>query len=322
MTRADETFFANGADAQGFVDEVKKRIAAMSAGEIDELMASFDDGAGGVAGGALRSGSSGQHLDEMMADAPSDTVAPPTGNSEQKGDSLVVTVLKQFAAGAVENGTLAHSHAEKLIASARWDLGSLQDTLAAIPLYKDRKSYLRAMAQKHRPRAGNSFYKNITFEVGAHDIFAYFKEASNWLTHFRDSIPREQIAEMLRKPRSIINTILTHMMWTVEFLTIGRRDMEMTRLPEHFWADVLPLVGRVVDLFDHLSKWKECEVLRAKGMVKAEDVLQRSEYLKGKRERIGREMREREAARERVGVGEQATSSFVLPVRAAPAGRD
>lgn len=313
MNATQDLFSPSTTEAVSFVDAAKQRITAMSANQVEELMASFDNGAGGVHSHA-------QGSDEEMLDALVEPRKTQPAQSERKGDSAVMTLLKKFATHAVQDGTLAPDHAEKLVATAHFDLGGLENALAAIPLSKDKKSYRRYMAQKVRPSLGNSFYKpDVLLENAAYNTWAYFKEADNWLVHYRDSFIASSVAEMLRKPKSRLNTILTHMTWTAEFVTIGRRDMDLTMLPDRFFGDVLPLVMHVVDLFEYLSKWKGCAALRAKGMVKAEIVLGQLEYLQLKRKRIGENMREEEEV-ERAKAREQATFTTALAMRPANSG--
>lgn len=279
----------------------------MSTAEIDELVAGFHYGANDMP----RSSGGGQDDDEVMVDVPSDS----------SGDSLVANLFQDFAARAVETGTLARHHAVRLVVRARFDLGGLEDALAAAPASTDKRAFRRHTAESLRPSARNSFYKpSLLLQTAAQDIFAYFTEAANWLSHYRDSFAPSEVAASLRKAKSTLNMILTHMSWTVEFLKIGRRDMDVTMLPDYFWTDVLPRVNRVVELFGQLSKWKGCDVLRAKGMMPAQDVFDRLEYLQAKRKRIGEEnIRKQEAEGWKADV--QPATSFVLPVRTAPADR-
>lgn len=250
MNVTQDLFSPSTTEAVSFVDAVKQRITAMSANQIEELMASFDNGAGGWHG-------RGHGSDKEMLDAPVETRKTQPAQSERNGDSVVMTLLKKFATDAVQDGTLVPDHADKLVATAHFDLGGLENALGAISVFKDRKSYRRYMAQKVRPSLVNSFYKpDVLLENAAHNMWAYFKEADNWLVHYRDSFVASSVAGMLRKPKSRLNTILTHMTWTAEFVKIGRRDMDLAMLRDRFFGDVLPLVMHVVDLFEYLSEWK------------------------------------------------------------------
>lgn len=135
-----------------------------------------------------------------------------------------------------------------------------------------------AVPQTATPNATptNPFYAtNMTLPVAAGNIIAYFREASQWLTFWRDTLSTPEFADLLRaKWDPKLKQITWHFACTVEFLEMGREGWKLTRLPEEFFKDALGLVEGVEGLIREMEERKRCQ-----GVL---------EGVKGNVERVGR----------------------------------
>lgn len=136
----------------------------------------------------------------------------------------------------------------------------------------------------------NPFHNDrMTLSIAAKNIVAYFTEAQKWLTYWLNTVSPSELAEISHlRVESNVSQICAHFVWTAEFLEGGREGWTITRLPDEFFQDVMPLVGMVESLLEVLAGWEGCEGFMGRALGDVRRVKELLEGIRGRRVEEGK----------------------------------
>jgi hypothetical protein len=116
---------------------------------------------------------------------------------------------------------------------------------------------VRSLQSSHSPN--NPFYQDkMTLAWAATNIVTYFNEASELLSHWHITLEPSTIVESSLKKTSTFNRMWANVDWTLEFLVLGREGFDLLRLPDNFYAHVLPLIENTTARLTRISQLKGC----------------------------------------------------------------